>query len=86
VAQSTTLEGVLAGVRAGLGVALLPNAGGRPSGLSVRGELPDAATVHLRMVRPTRVVRSGGADGLARGGVLQAAAPSAARPAAVRGA
>ena len=50
VAQSTTLEGVLAGVRAGLGVALLPNAGGRPSGLSVRGELPDAGTVHLRMV------------------------------------
>ena len=50
VAQSTTLEGVLAGVRAGLGVALLPNAGGRPEGLSVCGALPDAGTVHLRMV------------------------------------
>ncbi|REH46951.1 DNA-binding transcriptional LysR family regulator [Kutzneria buriramensis] len=50
VAQSTTLEGVLAGVRAGLGVALLPNAGGRAEGLSVQGELPDAGTVHLRMV------------------------------------
>ena len=50
VAQSTTLEGVLAGVRAGLGVALLPNAGGRPEGLSVCGGLPDAGTVHLRMV------------------------------------
>jgi DNA-binding transcriptional LysR family regulator len=49
-AQSTTLEGVLAGVRAGLGVALLPSAGGRPSGLSVRGDLPDAGTTHLRMV------------------------------------
>lgn len=49
-AQSTTLEGVLAGVRAGLGVALLPSAGGRPSGLSVCGELPDAGTTHLRMV------------------------------------
>ncbi|MCS7475506.1 LysR family transcriptional regulator [Umezawaea endophytica] len=49
-AQSTTLEGVLAGVRAGLGVALLPSAGGRPSGLTVCGDLPDAGTTHLRMV------------------------------------
>jgi DNA-binding transcriptional LysR family regulator len=49
-AQSTTLEGVLAGVRAGLGVALLPSAGGRPSGLGIRGDLPDAGTTHLRMV------------------------------------
>jgi DNA-binding transcriptional LysR family regulator len=49
-AQSTTLEGVLAGVRAGLGVALLPSAGGRPSGLTVRSDLPDAGTTHLRMV------------------------------------
>jgi DNA-binding transcriptional LysR family regulator len=49
-AQSTTLEGVLAGVRAGLGVALLPSAGGRPSGLSVRGDLPEAGTTQLRMV------------------------------------
>ncbi|GAA2805895.1 LysR family transcriptional regulator [Saccharopolyspora taberi] len=49
-AQSTTLEGVLAGVRAGLGVALLPSVGGRPSGLTVPGELPDAGTTHLRMV------------------------------------
>jgi DNA-binding transcriptional LysR family regulator len=49
-AQSTTLEGVLAGVRAGLGVALLPSAGGRPPGLSILGELPDAGTTHLRMV------------------------------------
>jgi DNA-binding transcriptional LysR family regulator len=49
-AQSTTLEGVLAGVRAGLGVALLPSAGGRPSGLSTCDNLPDAGTTHLRMV------------------------------------
>ena len=49
-AQSTTLEGVLAGVRAGLGVALLPSAGGRPSGLSVRTDLPDAGTTQLRML------------------------------------
>lgn len=48
-AQSTTLEGVLAGVRAGLGVALLPSVGG-PSGLAVCGQLPDAGTTHLRMV------------------------------------
>ncbi|GHH43252.1 LysR family transcriptional regulator [Lentzea cavernae] len=50
VGQSTTLEGVLAGVRAGLGVALLPSAGGRPQGLTVHSELPDAGTTHLRMV------------------------------------
>ncbi|GLZ42205.1 LysR family transcriptional regulator [Actinokineospora sp. NBRC 105648] len=49
-AQSTTLEGVLAGVRAGLGVALLPSTGSRPPGLTVCGELPDAGTTHLRMV------------------------------------
>jgi len=50
-AQSTTLEGVLAGVRAGLGVALLPSVGGRcPSGLSVREDLPNAGTTCLRMV------------------------------------
>jgi DNA-binding transcriptional LysR family regulator len=49
-AQSTTLEGVLAGVRAGLGVALLPSAGGRQSGLTVRTDLPDAGTTSLRMV------------------------------------
>ncbi len=49
-AQSTTLEGVLAGVRAGLGVALLPSAGGRPPGLAVCGDLPEAGTTHLRMV------------------------------------
>jgi DNA-binding transcriptional LysR family regulator len=49
-AQSTTLEGVLAGVRAGLGVALLPSAGGRASGVAERGDLPDAGTTHLRMI------------------------------------
>ncbi len=49
-AQSTTLEGVLAGVRAGLGVALLPSAGGRPSGLTARTDLPDGGTTGLRMI------------------------------------
>jgi DNA-binding transcriptional LysR family regulator len=50
VAQSTTLEGVLAGVRAGLGVALLPSTGGRSSDLAVHTDLPDAGTTHLRMI------------------------------------
>ncbi|GAA2991510.1 LysR family transcriptional regulator [Actinokineospora diospyrosa] len=49
-AQSTTLEGVLAGVRAGLGVALLPSGGGRPTGLTVCSELPDGGTTQLRLV------------------------------------
>jgi DNA-binding transcriptional LysR family regulator len=50
-AQSTTLEGVLAGVRAGLGVALLPSAGGvGPAGLTTREDLPDTGATQLRMV------------------------------------
>ncbi|MDL9937285.1 LysR family transcriptional regulator [Gordonia sp. ABSL1-1] len=49
-AQSTTLEGVLAGVRAGLGVALLPSTGGGASGVSVRTDLPAAGTVGLRLI------------------------------------
>ncbi len=49
-AQSTTLEGVLAGVRAGLGTALLPSTGGRPSGLVVRDDLPSPGTTSLRML------------------------------------
>jgi len=49
-AASTTLEGVLAGVRAGLGVALLPSAGGRPSGLTIRHDLPAPGHTHFRMV------------------------------------
>lgn len=49
-AASTTLEGVLAGVRAGLGVALLPSAGGRPAGLVSRSDLPAAGSTHFRMI------------------------------------
>ncbi|MFT4084004.1 MAG: LysR family transcriptional regulator [Nocardioides sp.] len=49
-AQSSTLEGVLAGVRAGLGVALLPSAGGRPFGLTRRRDLPTAGTAALRLI------------------------------------
>jgi DNA-binding transcriptional LysR family regulator len=48
--QSTTLEGVLAGVRAGLGVALLPSAGGNPSGLVVRDDLPDVGSAGLNLL------------------------------------
>jgi len=49
-AQSTTLEGVLAGIRAGLGVALLPSVGGRPSGLVARTDLPPAGMASLRLL------------------------------------
>jgi DNA-binding transcriptional LysR family regulator len=49
-AASTTLEGVLAGVRAGLGVALLPSAGGRPAGIVERKDLPPAGRTDFRMV------------------------------------
>lgn len=49
-AQSSTLEGVLAGVRAGLGVALLPSSGGHPAGLAVAADLPDAGVTGLQMV------------------------------------
>lgn len=49
-AQSSTLEGVTAGVRAGLGVALLPSTGGRPHGLVERDDLPETGEVSLRMV------------------------------------
>ncbi|WP_028472735.1 LysR family transcriptional regulator [Nocardioides alkalitolerans] len=49
-AQSTTLEGVLAGVRAGLGLALLPSTGGVPSGLVVRDDLPHVGSAGLNLV------------------------------------
>lgn len=48
--QSSTLEGVTAGVRAALGVALLPSSGGRPPGLVERDDLPETGEVSLRMV------------------------------------
>jgi len=49
-AQSSTLEGVTAGVRAGIGVALLPSSGGLPHGLVVRDDLPETGETSLRMV------------------------------------
>lgn len=48
--QSTSLEGVLAGVRAGLGVALLPSIGGDPAGLVERDELPDVGSAGLNLL------------------------------------
>jgi DNA-binding transcriptional LysR family regulator len=45
VAESTSIEGVLAGVRAGLGVAVLPTSGGEPRGLTRRTDLPALGTI-----------------------------------------
>lgn len=50
VAESTSLEGVVAAARAGLGVAVLPSAGVAPSGLVVRRDLPDLGQISLRLV------------------------------------
>ncbi len=48
--QSSTLDGVLAGARAGLGVALLPSIGGDPVGLVARTDLPPVGTAGLNML------------------------------------
>jgi len=48
--QSTSLEGVLAGVRAGLGVALLPSVGGDPAGLVERDDLPAVGSAGLNLL------------------------------------
>ena len=66
-AQSTTLEGVLAGVRAGLGVALLPSTGGRPRGLVGRDDLPDVGATALKLRRPPRPRPRGRGDRAGRG-------------------
>jgi DNA-binding transcriptional LysR family regulator len=49
-AESTSLEGVVAAARAGLGVALLPGGGRLPEGLRTVPELPDLGSVGLRVV------------------------------------
>lgn len=48
--QSTTLNGVLAGARGGLGVALLPRIGGVPARLEERPDLPSAGTATVALV------------------------------------
>ncbi|HEY0240421.1 MAG TPA: LysR substrate-binding domain-containing protein [Friedmanniella sp.] len=45
VAESTSLEGVLAAARAGLGVAVLPSAGAIPAGLRPVPHLPDLGAI-----------------------------------------
>ncbi len=45
VAESTSLEGVLAAARAGLGVAVLPSAGAVPAGLVPVTHLPDLGAI-----------------------------------------
>lgn len=47
VAESTSLEGVLAAARAGLGVAVLPTAGAVPAGLVPVTGLPDLGAIGL---------------------------------------
>lgn len=49
-AESSSLEGVLAAGRAGLGTALLPVVGAPPVGLHQRDDLPAAGTIALRVV------------------------------------
>ncbi|MFI5428937.1 hypothetical protein [Aeromicrobium sp. UC242_57] len=50
VAESTSLEGVIAAARAGLGVAVLPTSGAVPTGLEVRRDLPELGQIGLRLV------------------------------------
>jgi len=50
VAESTSLEGVLAAARAGLGVAPLPSAGRVPHGLVLRSDLPDLGLISVRLL------------------------------------
>lgn len=49
IADSTSLDGVVAAVRGGLGVALLPSTGRTPAGLVVRRELPEVGTIGLHL-------------------------------------
>ncbi|MCW2747960.1 MAG: LysR family transcriptional regulator [Nocardioidaceae bacterium] len=48
--QSGMLEGVLAGVRAGLGVALLPDVDGAPHGLVARDDLPEVGSAGVNIL------------------------------------
>jgi DNA-binding transcriptional LysR family regulator len=48
-AESTSLEGVLAAARAGLGLAVLPTTGRIPDGLVIRLDLPDLGDISVRL-------------------------------------
>ncbi|GAA1748218.1 LysR family transcriptional regulator [Aeromicrobium alkaliterrae] len=50
VAESTSLEGVIAAARAGLGLAVLPDAGTVPDGLVRRTELPALGDITMRLI------------------------------------
>ncbi len=50
VAESTSLEGVLAAARAGLGVAVLPSGARVPAGLELRHELPLLGSASVRLI------------------------------------
>lgn len=47
--ESTTLEGVTAGARAGLGVAVLPSTGPAPAGLVERRDLPELGVIGVHL-------------------------------------
>ena len=49
-AESGSLDGVVAAVRAGIGVALLPGTGRKPDGLQVVDDLPDLGSIGLQVV------------------------------------
>ncbi len=48
-AESTSLDGVIAAARAGLGVAVLPTAGKAPQGLIPRVDLPDLGLIGVNL-------------------------------------
>ncbi len=48
--ESSSLEGVIAAARAGLGIAVLPSAGAAPAGLVVRRDFPDLGQIFVRLV------------------------------------
>jgi DNA-binding transcriptional LysR family regulator len=57
-AESGSLEGVVAAVRAGIGVALLPGTGRQPEGLRVVEALPPMGTIGLQVVARRGVDRA----------------------------
>jgi DNA-binding transcriptional LysR family regulator len=63
VAESGSLEGVIAAARAGLGLAVLPSAGKGPAGLVVRRDFPDLGRILVRLI--TRRGLDGGVESAA---------------------